>query len=323
MITKKENSFQLNALENLQKITSSDSDVESLVDELISNWNEITVRNNSNYGYQVVSPEDIENKDFKTFVENVSKSFSSFLSKEPADALSEELFGYRIPTRKVLNDSIKSDIDELNGIRHLVYKDRNFYGLTLARNPFITSVSKALRVPKSEEDNLVNLITKLSETENSKDELFEKLKELYFLRTSQSRGFSLILYYNLQDQSIQSLETRAKNGYYSQVSYRLLKLDIETKLGSKASPFLRVLLTNDLEKIKQFLIQRIKKACSKLYLDLNKKFLELEAANQVTEYQFEEVVRELDFSEVKVFFEKLPESKRDLAKSMLLKIALE
>lgn len=271
----------------------------------------------------MVLPEDIENKDFKTFVENVSKSFSSFLSKEPADALSEELFGYRIPTRKVLNDSIKSDIDELNGIRHLVYKDRNFYGLTLARNPFITSVSKALRVPKSEEDNLVNLITKLSETENSKDELFEKLKELYFLRTSQSRGFSLILYYNLQDQSIQSLETRAKNGYYSQVSYRLLKLDIETKLGSKASPFLRVLLTNDLEKIKQFLIQRIKKACSKLYLDLNKKFLELEAANQVTEYQFEEVVRELDFSEVKVFFEKLPESKRDIAKSILLKIALE
>ena len=297
MITKKENGFQLNALEKLQKIASSDSDIESLVDELISNWNEITVRNNSNYGYQVVLPEDIENKDFKTFVENVSKSFSSFLSKEPADALSEELFGYRIPTRKVLNDSIKSDIDELNGIRHLVYKDRNFYGLTLARNPFITSVSKALRVPKSEEDNLVNLITKLSETENSKDELFEKLKELYFLRTSQSRGFSLILYYNLQDQSIQSLETRAKNGYYSQVSYRLLKLDIETKLGSKA--------------------------CSKLYLDLNKKFLELEAANQVTEYQFEEVVRELDFSEVKVFFEKLPESKRDIAKSILLKIALE
>jgi len=93
--------------------------------------------------------------------------------------------------------------------------------------------------------------------------------------------------------------------------------------SSKASPFLRVLLTNDLEKIKQFLIQRIKKACSKLYLDLNKKFLELEAANQVTEYQFEEVVRELDFSEVKVFFEKLPESKRDIAKSILLKIALE
>jgi hypothetical protein len=322
MITKKEKGFQLNALKKLQKIASSDSDVESLVDELISNWNEITVRNNSNYGYQVVSPEDIENKDFKTFVENVSKSFSSFLSKEPADALSEELFGYQIPTKKVSNDSVKLDVDELNGIRNLVYKGYDFYNLSSINNPFIVSISNALRVPKSEERKLVDIISKLSE-ESPKDDLFEKLQQLYFLRTSQSRGFSIILYYNLQDQSIQSLETRAKNGYYSQVSYRLLKLDIETKLGSKASPFLRVLLTNDLEKIKQFLIQRIKKACSKLYLDLNKKFLELEAANQVTEYQFEEVVRELDFSEVKVFFEKLPESKRDLAKSMLLKIALE
>ena len=68
MITKKENGFQLNALEKLQKIASSDSDIESLVDELISNWNEITVRNNSNYGYQVVLPEDIENKDFNRLV---------------------------------------------------------------------------------------------------------------------------------------------------------------------------------------------------------------------------------------------------------------
>ena len=315
MITKKEKGFHFTALEKLQKLASSNSEVESFVDELISNWNEITVRSNSNYGYQVVSSEDIENKDFKTFVENVSK--------EPADALSEELFGYQIPTKKVSNDSVKLDIDELNGIRNLVYKGCYFYSLSVLNNPFITSISKALRVPKSEEQKLVDIIAELSEKENSEGELFEKLQQLYFLRTSQSRGFSLILYYNLQDQSIQSLQTRAKNGYYSQVSYRLLKLDIETKLGSKASPFLRVLLTNDLEKIKQFLTQRIKKACSKLYIDLNKKFLELEAENQVTEYQFEEVVRELDFSEVKNFFEKLPENKKELAKSMLLKIALQ
>jgi len=323
MITKKENGFQLNALKKLQKLASSNSEVESFVDELISNWNEIKVRSNSNYGYQVILQEDIENKGFETFVEKVSQSFSSFLSKESADALSEELFGYRIPTSKVLNDSIKSDIDELNGIRNLVYKGCYFYSLSVLNNPFITSISKALRVPKSEEQKLVDIIAELSEKENSEGELFEKLQKLYFLRTSQSRGFSLILYYNLQDQSIQSLKTRADNGYYSQVSYRLLKLDIETKLGSKSSPFLRALLTNDLEKIKQFLIQRIKKACSKLYIDLNKKFLELEAANQVTEYQFEEVVRELDFSEVKNFFEKLPENKKELAKSMLLKIALQ
>ena len=173
--------------------------------------------------------------------------------------------------------------------------------------------------PLDEEEKLVESIVKMTRSENSKD-LFKKLSDLLLFRKNKSYQFKIVFYYNLMNHKVESfVPKRSEDGFLSKTSNELFRLKIETKPNFKTSPFLKVILSEDEEKIKKFLVKEVQKNASKLYLELSKQILEL----KVTTYQFEESIRKIDFSEIKNLYNLLEDKDKEIAKSILIQLALK
>lgn len=316
VITTKKN-YQTEALESLKKIVSSKKKACEIVNNLVLNWSK-TNYYFQYYGFPVIREEDVKSTGFSSFIKTTSKAYKDFLSEEKAEKLSEELFGYKIPFDKKNNK-----VADINGFNRSIsklfqFKVDAFYKIGV-RDKLNKLISESLGAPLDEEDRLVESIIKMTKSENSKD-LFEKLSNLLLFRKNKSYQFKIVFYYNLMNHKVESfVPERTENGFFSKTSESLFCLKIETKPNFKVSPFLKVILSEDEEKIKKFLVKEVQKNASKLYLELSERMLEL----KTTTYQFEESLRKIDFSEIKNLYNLLEDGDKEIARSILMQLALK
>lgn len=316
MIETTKKNYQTEALAILQEIASSENKACEIVDNLVSNWSKTSYYFEF-YGFPVISEKDIKSEDFSSFVKKTSKAYNEFLSEAKSEKLSDELFGYKIPFDKKNNK-----VADINGFNRSIsklfqYKIDAFYKIGV-RDKINKLISESLGAPLDEEERLVKSILKMTKSENSK-EFFEKLSNLLLFRKNKSYQFKIVFYYNLMNHKIESfVPARTENGFFSKTSERLFCLKIETKPNFKVSPFLKVILSEDEKKIKNFLVKEIQKNASKLYLELSEQILELKA----TTYQFEESLRKIDFSEIKNLYNLLEDRDKEIARSILMQLAL-
>lgn len=317
MIETTKKNYQTEALATLQEIASSKNKAYEIVDNLVSNWSKTSYYFES-YGFPVISEKDIKSEDFSSFVKKTSKAYNEFLSEAKSEKLSDELFGYKIPFDKKNNK-----VADINGFNRSIsklfqYKIDAFYKIGV-RDKINKLISESLGAPLDEEERLVKSILKMTKSENSK-EFFEKLSNLLLFRKNKSYQFKIVFYYNLMNHKIESfVPARTENEFFSKTSEKLFCLKIETKPNFKVSPFLKVILSEDEEKIKKFLVKEIQKNASKLYLELSEQILEL----KVTTYQFEESLRKIDFSEIKNLYNLLEDRDKEIARSILMQLALK
>ena len=266
----------------------------------------------------MISEKDIKSEDFSSFVKKTSKAYNEFLSEAKSEKLSEELFGYKIPFDKKNNK-----VADINGFNRSIsklfqYKVDAFYKIG-ARDKINKLISESLGAPLDEEERLIKSILKMTKSENSK-EFFEKLSNLLLFRKNKSYQFKIVFYYNLMNHKVESFVPKKDDtGFFSNTSERLFCLKIETKPNFKVSQFLKVILSEDEEKIKNFLVKEVQKNASKLYLELSERILELKA----TTYQFEESLRKIDFSEIKNLYNLLEDRDKEIARSILMRLALK
>ena len=316
-VTTTKKNYQTEALESLKEIASSKKKACEIVNNLVLNWSK-TNYYFQYYGFPVIREEDVKSTDFSSFIKTTSKAYKDFLSEEKAEKLSEELFGYKIPFDKKNNK-----VADINGFNRSIsklfqFKVDAFYKIGV-RDKLNKLISDSLGAPLDEEDRLVESIIKMTKSENSKD-LFEKLSNLLLFRKNKSYQFKIVFYYNLMNHKVESfVPERTENGFFSKTSESLFCLKIETKPNFKVSPFLKVILSEDEEKIKKFLVKEVQKNASKLYLELSKRMLEL----KTTTYQFEESLRKIDFSEIKNLYNLLEDGDKEIARSILIKLALK
>ena len=239
---------------------------------------------------------------------------------ENSEKLSEELFGYKIPFDQ--KNKKVADLNAFNrGITQLFrYKVSAFY-LNGVRDNLHPKLHQLLSAPESEEKQIVDSIIKLAKDNNSKDHC-EKLNEFLFFRKNKSYSFDIGIYYNLNNQKIKasSISIIDDNNRLYNDYQRLLTLKVETMPNGRVSPFLKVILSEDKNKIKNFLVKEIQKAASKEYLKLSEKFLDL---NSTSLYELEEAIRKVDFSEIKNLYKNLLEQDKQTARSVLLELALK
>lgn len=317
MIETTKKNYQTEALAILQEIASSEKKAYEIVDNLISNWSK-TNYYFEYYGFPVINEKDIKSEDFSSFVRKTSKAYNEFLSEEKSEKLSEELFGYKIPFDK--NNNKVADINGFNrSISKLFqYKVDAFYKIGV-RDKINKLISESLGAPLDEEEKLVKSILEMTRSEKSKD-FFKKLSDLLLFRKNKAYQFKIVFYYNLINHEVESfVPKRSEDGFLSKTSNELFRLKIETKPNFKTSPFLKVILSEDEEKIKKFLVKEVQKNASKLYLKLSEQILELKA----TTYQFEESLRKIDFSEIKNLYNLLEDRDKEIAKSILIQLALK
>ena len=316
IITTTKKNYQTEALVTLKEIASSEKKACEIVNNLVSNWSK-TNYYFEYYGFPVIREEDVKSKDFSSFIKNTSKAYKEFLSEEKAEKLSEELFGYKIPFDKKNNK-----VADINGFNRSIsklfqYKVDAFYKIGV-RDKINKLISESLGAPLDEEERLVKSILNMTKSENSK-EFFEKLSNLLLFRKNKSYQFKIVFYYNLMNHKVESfVPTKTETGLFSKTSESLFCLKIETKPNFKLSPFLKVILSEDEEKIKKFLVKEVQKNASKLYLKLSEQILELKA----TTYQFEESLRKIDFSEIKNLYNLLEDRDKEIARSILIQLAL-
>lgn len=316
VITTKKN-YQTEALESLKEIASSKKNAYEIVNNLVLNWSK-TNYYFQYYGFPVIREEDVKSTGFSSFIKTTSKAYKDFLSEEKAEKLSEELFGYKIPF-----DEKNNKVADINGFNRSIsklfqFKVDAFYKIGV-RDKLNKLISESLGAPLDEEDRLVESIIKMTKSENSKD-LFEKLSNLLLFRKNKSYQFKIVFYYNLMNHKVESfVPERTENGFFSKTSESLFCLKIETKPNFKVSPFLKVILSEDEEKIKKFLVKEVQKNASKLYLELSERMLEL----KTTTYQFEESLRKIDFSEIKNLYNLLEYGDKEIARSILIQLALK
>ena len=317
MIETTTKNYQTEALAILQEIASSEKKAYEIVDNLISNWSKTNYYFEC-YGFPVINEKDIKSEDFSSFLRKTSKAYNEFLSEAKSEKLSEELFGYKIPFDKKNNK-----VADINGFNRSIsklfqYKVDAFYKMGV-RDKINKLISESLGAPLDEEEKLVESIVKMTRSENSKD-LFKKLSDLLLFRKNKSYQFKIVFYYNLMNHEVESfVPKRSEDGFLSKTSNELFRLKIETKPNFKTSPFLKVILSEDEEKIKKFLVKEVQKNASKLYLKLSEQILEL----KVTTYQFEESIRKIDFSEIKNLYNLLEDKDKEIAKSILIQLALK
>ena len=319
MIKKKETNYKTKALKRLQEISSSQDEALKIVEELILNWSTIDY-NFSCYGIPVIKKEDVASESFDYFVRKVSSSYKNFLLLENSEKLSEKLFGYKIPFDK--QNKKVADLNAFNrGVTRLFRYQVSAFYLNGVRDNLYPKLHQLLSAPESEEKQIVDSIIKLAKDNNSKDH-YEKLNEFLFFRKNKSYSFDIGIYYNLNNQKINSgsISIIGDNHRLYNDSQKLLTLKVETKPNGKVSPFLKVILSEDKDKIKKFLVKELQKSTSKLYIELSEKMLDL---NSSTLYDFEEAVRKFDFSEIKNLYKNLLEKDKQSAKSILLELALK
>ena len=319
MIKKKETNYKTKALRKLQEISSSEVEALNVVEELISNWS--TVDYDFSYsGIPVIKKEDVASESFDYFVRKVSSSYKNFLLLENSEKLSEELFGYKIPFDK--QNKKVADLNSFNrGVTRLFRYQVSAFYLNGVRDNLYPKLHESLSAPESEEKQIVDSIIKLAKDNNSKDN-YQKLEQFLFFRKNKSYSLNIGIYYNLINQKIKasSISIIDDNNRLYNDYQRLLTLKVETMPNGKVSPFLKVILSEDENKIKKFLVKEIQKETSKLYIKLSEKFLDL---NSTTLYEFEEAVKKIDFSEIKNLYKNLLEQDRQTARSVLLELALK
>lgn len=317
MITKTKKNYQTDALAALQEIASSEKRAYEIVDNLISNWSKTSYYFEC-YDFPVINEKDIKSEDFSSFVRKTSKAYNEFLLEDKSEKLSEELFGYKIPFDKKNNK-----VADINGFNRSIsklfqYKVDAFYKIGV-RDKINKLISESLGAPLDEEEKLVKSILEMTRSEKSKD-FFKKLSDLLLFRKNKAYQFKIVFYYNLINHEVESfVPKRSEDGFLSKTSNELFRLKIETKPNFKTSPFLKVILSEDEEKIKKFLVKEVQKNASKLYLELSEQILELKA----TTYQFEESLRKIDFSEIKNLYNLLEDRDKEIAKSILIQLALK
>lgn len=319
MIKKKETNYKTKALKRLQEISSSEVEALNVVEELISNWSTIDY-NFSCYGIPVIKREDLISKNFDCFVKKVSSSYKSFLLLENSEKLSEELFGYKIPfdqKNKKVADVLKFN----RAVTQLFRFQVSAFYLNGVRDNLYPKLHESLSAPESEEKQIIDSIIKLSKDNNSKNN-YQKLQEFLFFRKNKSYSFNIGIYYNLINQKIKMGSTSISDDKLPlcNESKKLLTLKVETMPNGRVSPFLKVILSEDKNKIKNFLVKEIQKAASKEYLKLSEKFLDL---NSTSLYELEEAIRKVDFSEIKNLYKNLLEQDKQTARSVLLELALK